>query len=57
MAEIVSDYSTLEDDFYSLQKQLEKMSDDNKVLVKENAELRQASLDGIAIADAVEDLN
>ena len=40
-----------------MRNRLEQVNDDNKALVSENAELRQASLDGIAIADAIEELS
>lgn len=57
MADVASDYSNLEDDYYLTRTKLAQLSEDNGVLVTENAELRQASLDGIAIADAIEELS
>ena len=57
LSDIANDYSNLEDDYYTMRNRLEQVNDDNKALVSENAELRQASLDGIAIADAIEELS
>ena len=57
MADVASDYSNLEDDYYATRTKLDQIAEDNEVLVSENAELRQASLDGIAIADAIEELS
>jgi regulator of replication initiation timing len=57
MGDVATDYSNLEDDYFTVRTKLEQLSEDHKALVAENAELRQASLDGIAIADAIEELS
>ena len=50
-------YSWIEDDYYVAKTEISQLAGDNRFLSEENAELRQASLDGIAIADAIEELS
>ena len=50
-------YSGIEDDYYVAKTEISQLAGDNRFLSEENAELRQASLDGIAIADAIEELS
>lgn len=40
MSDIANDYSNLEEEYYTVRNRLEQVSDDNKALVTENAELR-----------------
>jgi hypothetical protein len=40
MGDVATDYSNLEDDYYTVRTKLDQVSEDNKALVAENAELR-----------------
>jgi hypothetical protein len=57
LSDLANDYSNLEDSYYAIKSRMEEFEEDNHSLVGENSELRQASLDGIAIADAIEELS
>lgn len=54
--DLLSQLTTTEEQLYLIKSHLRSVEDENKSLVDENMDLRQASLDGIAIADAFETL-
>ena len=54
--DLLAQLTSVEENFYITRTTLRAMEDDNQSLVEENSELRQASLDGIAIAEAFETL-
>jgi regulator of replication initiation timing len=55
--DLATAYNKIEDDYYVTRTELGSIGHDNNALYEENVELRQASMDGIAIADAIEELS
>ena len=55
--ELLEQLTSTEQNLYIYKTTLKNMEDDNQILVEENMELRQASLDGVAIAEAFETLS
>ena len=49
--------TSVEENFYISKTTIKALEEDNQQMVEENIELRQASLDGIAIAEAFETLS
>ena len=54
--ELLEQLTSIEEQYYYLKTQYREVEQEAKTLTEENMELRQASLDGIAIADAFETL-
>ncbi|CAG9315987.1 unnamed protein product [Blepharisma stoltei] len=54
--DLLSQLTSTEEQLFIIKSHLRGIEDENKSLIDENMELRQASLDGIAIADAFETL-
>lgn len=55
--ELLEQLTSTEQNFYILKTSFKTLEDDNQTLIDENLELRQASLDGVAIAEAFETLS
>ena len=54
--DLLENLTRLEDEHLNLKAFCKSIEEENKAIVEDNMELRQASLDGIAIADAFETL-
>lgn len=55
--ELLEQLTSTEQNLYIYKTTLKTIEDDNQLLIEENMELRQASLDGVAIAEAFETLS
>ena len=55
--DLLAQLTSVEENFYVTKTTIKALEEDNQQMIEENMELRQASLDGIAIAEAFETLS
>ena len=55
--DLLANLTSVEENYYVTKTTVKALEEDNQIMVEENMELRQASLDGIAIAEAFETLS